>query len=155
MPAFVRRPVAIGHPSETVGEGNRALLISSLDGEQFSPPGTRAVLAGLPAYSASTLPIGLRYPHGGWSAVRNVESSMDRAQKRETVAALKQTFNETSGVVVTRNLGLTVAQSTNLRNRMRDAGAAYKVTKNTLALIALEGTRYAPLSGLLTGPTAP
>src|SRR3954466_437609 len=79
---------------------------------------------------------------------------MDRAQKRETVAALKQTFNETSVVVVTRNLGLTVAQSTNLRNRMRDAGAAYKVTKNTLALIALEGTRYAPLSDLLTGPTA-
>ena len=37
---------------------------------------------------------------------------------------------------------------------MRDAGAAYKVTKNTLALIALEGTRYAPLSELLTGPTA-
>ena len=79
---------------------------------------------------------------------------MDRAQKRETVAALKQTFNETSVVVVTRNLGLTVAQSTNLRNRMREAGAAYKVTKNTLALIALEGTRYAPLSDLLTGPTA-
>ena len=48
-------------------------------------------------------------------------------------------------VVVTRNLGLTVAQSTDLRNRMRDAGARYKVTKNTLALIALEGTRYAPL----------
>ena len=37
---------------------------------------------------------------------------------------------------------------------MRDAGAAYKVTKNTLALIPLEGTRYAPLSELLTGPTA-
>ena len=55
---------------------------------------------------------------------------MDRAQKRETVAALKQTFNETNVVVVTRNLGLTVAQSTDLRNRMRDAGAAYKVTKN-------------------------
>jgi large subunit ribosomal protein L10 len=79
---------------------------------------------------------------------------MDRAQKRETVAALKRTFNETSVVVVTRNLGLSVAQSTDLRNRMRDAGAAYKVTKNRLALIALEGTAYAPLSDLLTGPTA-
>ena len=48
---------------------------------------------------------------------------MDRAQKAEAVAELKQTFNETSVVVVTRNLGLTVAQSTALRNRMRDAGA--------------------------------
>ena len=79
---------------------------------------------------------------------------MDRAQKKEAVAELKQTFNETNVVVVTRNLGLTVAQSTDLRNRMRDAGAAYKVTKNRLALIALEGTTYAPLSELLTGPTA-
>ena len=79
---------------------------------------------------------------------------MDRAQKKETVAALKATFNETNVVVVTRNLGLTVAQSTDLRNRMRDAGARYKVAKNRLALIALEGTRYAPLSELMNGPTA-
>lgn len=79
---------------------------------------------------------------------------MDRAQKQETVAALKQTLNETNVVVVTRNLGLTVAQSTDLRNRMREAGAAYRVTKNRLALIALEGTTYATLSDLLTGPTA-
>ena len=79
---------------------------------------------------------------------------MDRAQKKEAVAELKQTFNETSVVVVTRNLGLTVAQSTVLRNRMRDAGARYKVAKNKLALIALEGTRYAPISDLLNGPTA-
>jgi large subunit ribosomal protein L10 len=37
---------------------------------------------------------------------------------------------------------------------MRDTGAAYKVTKNTLALIALDGTRYAQLSDMLSGPTA-
>ena len=37
---------------------------------------------------------------------------------------------------------------------MRDSGARYKVAKNTLALIALEGTTYAPLSELLTGPIA-
>ena len=79
---------------------------------------------------------------------------MDRAQKAEQVAELKQTFNETAVVVVTRNLGLTVAQSTALRNRMRDAGARYKVAKNTLALIAVEGTAYAPISDMLTGPTA-
>ncbi|HYJ30117.1 MAG TPA: 50S ribosomal protein L10 [Allosphingosinicella sp.] len=79
---------------------------------------------------------------------------MDRAQKSEQVAALKQTFSETSVVVVTRNLGLTVAQSSALRNRMREAGARFKVTKNTLTLIALEGTQYAPISGMLTGPTA-
>ena len=79
---------------------------------------------------------------------------MDRAQKQEQVAALKQTFSETAVVVVTRNLGLTVAQSTALRNRMRDAGASFKVTKNTLTLIALEDTPYAPIGEMLTGPTA-
>ncbi|HEV2746090.1 MAG TPA: 50S ribosomal protein L10 [Allosphingosinicella sp.] len=79
---------------------------------------------------------------------------MDRAQKAEAVAALKQTFTEASAVVITRNLGLSVAQSTDLRNRMREAGARYKVAKNTLALIAVEGTAYAPISDMLTGPTA-
>jgi large subunit ribosomal protein L10 len=79
---------------------------------------------------------------------------MDRAQKSELVAELKQTFNETSVVVITRNLGLTVAQSTDLRIRMRDAGARFKVAKNTLALIAIEGTTYASISSMLTGPTA-
>ena len=79
---------------------------------------------------------------------------MDRAQKSELVAELKQTFNETSVVVITRNLGMTVAQSTALRNRMREAGASYKVSKNSLALIALEGTPYASIGDMLTGPTA-
>ena len=79
---------------------------------------------------------------------------MDRAQKSELVAELKQTFTETSVVVVTRNLGMTVAQSTALRIRMREAGASYKVSKNTLALIAVEGTTYAPISEMLSGPTA-
>ena len=79
---------------------------------------------------------------------------MDRAEKAEAVAELRQTFQETGVVVVTRNLGMTVAQSTSLRIRMREAGARYKVSKNTLALIAIEGTPYANLSELLSGPTA-
>jgi large subunit ribosomal protein L10 len=79
---------------------------------------------------------------------------MDRSQKADVVEELKRVFSETSVVVVTRNLGLTVAQSTDLRLKMRDAGAQFKVTKNRLALIALEGSRYKPISDLLTGPTA-
>ena len=77
---------------------------------------------------------------------------MDRAQKAEAVAELKQTFSEVGVVVVTRNLGLTVAQSTELRNKMRDAGATYKVSKNKLAKIALDGTDYLSLGDMLTGP---
>ena len=79
---------------------------------------------------------------------------MDRNEKADLVAELKQVFSETSVVVVTRNLGLTVAQSTDLRLRMRDAGAQFKVAKNRLALIALDGTRYQPIGELLKGPTA-
>ena len=79
---------------------------------------------------------------------------MDRSQKADLVAELKQVFSETSVVVVTRNLGLTVAQSTDLRLKMRDAGAQFKVAKNRLALIALEDTRYKPIGDLLRGPTA-
>ena len=79
---------------------------------------------------------------------------MDRSQKAEAVAELNRTFNEVSVVVVTRNLGLTVAQSTELRNKMREAGASYRVAKNRLAKIALEGTAYTGLADLLTGPTA-
>jgi large subunit ribosomal protein L10 len=79
---------------------------------------------------------------------------MDRAQKEELVAKLNAVFSETSVVVVTRNLGLTVAQVNDLRGRMRDAGASYKVAKNRLARIALEGTDYGTISDLLVGPTA-
>ena len=76
---------------------------------------------------------------------------MDRGQKAAAVADLKQTFSEVGVVVVTRNLGLTVAQSTQLRTKMREAGASYKVSKNKLAKIALDGTDYLSLGDLLTG----
>jgi large subunit ribosomal protein L10 len=81
-----------------------------------------------------------------------VENGMDRAQKAELVAELNQTFAEVGVVVVTRNLGMTVAQSTALRNKMREAGASYKVSKNKLAKIALGGTDYLSLGDMLTGP---
>ena len=77
---------------------------------------------------------------------------MDRAQKAAAVAELKQTFSEVGVVVVTRNNGLTVSQSMDLRNKMRDAGATYKVSKNKLARIALDGTDYLSLGDMLTGP---
>lgn len=79
---------------------------------------------------------------------------MDRLQKRDFVGSLAAVFAETSMVVVTRNKGLNAAEVTSLRNRMRDAGATFKVTKNRLATLALEGTRFDGLRPLLTGPTA-
>ena len=79
---------------------------------------------------------------------------MDRSQKADLVAELKNVFSETGVVVVTRNLGLSVAQSSDLRAKMRDAGAQFKVAKNRLAKIALEGSKYSPIGEFLTGPTA-
>ena len=79
---------------------------------------------------------------------------MDRSQKAESVASLNAVFNEVGVVVVTRNLGLSVAQSTSLRNKMRDAGASYKVAKNRLARLALKDTDYTGIEEHLTGPTA-
>ena len=79
---------------------------------------------------------------------------MDRTEKREFVASLASVFADTSMVVVTRNHGLTVAEVTELRRRMRAAGATFRIAKNRLATLALDGTRFDGLKPLLTGPTA-
>ncbi|MBU6498528.1 MAG: 50S ribosomal protein L10 [Rhodospirillales bacterium] len=79
---------------------------------------------------------------------------MDRTEKREFVTSLAAVFAETSMVVVTRPNGLTVAEVTDLRRRMRAAGANFKVAKNRLATLALDGTRFDGIKPLLKGPTA-
>ncbi len=79
---------------------------------------------------------------------------MDRSQKADSVAQLSEVFGESGVVVVTRNLGLSVAQSTVLRSKMRDVGATYKVAKNSLAKLAIKDTDYSGLDSFLSGPTA-
>jgi len=83
-----------------------------------------------------------------------LETDVDRIEKREFVADLSTVFAETSMVVVTRNEGMTVADVTDLRRKMRAAGASFKVAKNRLALLALDGTRFDGLKPLMKGPTA-
>jgi large subunit ribosomal protein L10 len=78
---------------------------------------------------------------------------VDRAEKAEFVASLKEVFTSTSVVVVAHYSGLTVAQMQDLRKQMAAEGASVKVAKNRLAKIALEGTDVASVGGLLTGPT--
>jgi large subunit ribosomal protein L10 len=79
---------------------------------------------------------------------------VDRIEKREFVAELSAVFADTSMIVVTRNDGMTVADVTALRVKMRAAGASFKVAKNRLALLALDGTRFDGLKPLMKGPTA-
>jgi len=77
---------------------------------------------------------------------------MERAEKKELVASLRQVFSQTQVVVVCHYSGLTVAQMSTLRRQMRAAGASVKVAKNRLAKIALEGTDVASIASLLKGP---
>lgn len=79
---------------------------------------------------------------------------LDRTEKRAFVAFLAGVFGSASLVVVTRNDGLTVADVTELRRRVRAAGASYKVAKNRLASRALVGTQFDGITPLLKGPTA-
>ena len=79
---------------------------------------------------------------------------MDRTEKEDLVASMHKTFEDSSIVLVTHYSGLTVAEMGDLRMRMREAGASFKVTKNRLTRRALEGTKYQPLDTLFTGPTA-
>ena len=79
---------------------------------------------------------------------------MDRTEKREFVQTLADVFAATSMVVVTQNKGLTVAEVTKLRTQMRAAGATFKVAKNRLATLALDGTKFNAIAPLLKGPTA-
>jgi len=91
---------------------------------------------------------------GPYAAGHRRRRDLDRTEKREFVASLASVFAETSMVVVTRPTGLTVAEATDLRRRMRTAGATYKVAKNRLATLALDGTKFAALMPMLKGPTA-
>ena len=80
--------------------------------------------------------------------------SVNRQEKAELIETLQTTLNASSTVVVAHQVGMTVAESSNLRAKMREAGAGFKVTKNRIAKLALKGTRYEELEGMFTGPTA-
>ena len=79
---------------------------------------------------------------------------MDRVDKENMVASLRETFEDNSMVVVTHYAGLTVKEMGDLRSRMRQAGALFKVTKNRLTRLALKDTKFEPLSDMFSGPTA-
>ena len=79
---------------------------------------------------------------------------MNRSEKADAIVELNQIFKDANLMVVTRQTGLTVQEVTDLRRKVRAAGASYKVAKNRLTLRALEGTRFTALGSLFKGPTA-
>src|SRR5690349_781581 len=79
---------------------------------------------------------------------------MDRAEKQEAIETLKGVFDTSGAVVVTHYLGLTVAEMTDLRGKLREQGAQLKVVKNTLAQKALAGSVGEAGDALFKGPVA-
>ena len=79
---------------------------------------------------------------------------MDRAEKQDAIEALKGVFASSGAVVVTHYMGLTVAEMTDLRGRLRHEGAKLKVVKNTLVQKALDGSVGEAGDALFAGPVA-
>lgn len=79
---------------------------------------------------------------------------MNRQEKEQVIASLSEVFKSAGLVVVSLNKGLTMAETTALRNAVRADGASYKVAKNRLAKLALKGTPCESMADLLVGPTA-
>jgi large subunit ribosomal protein L10 len=78
---------------------------------------------------------------------------VDKTQKAEVVEDLNGVFANAGSVVVAHYKGLTVAELSDLRSRMRAAGASFRVAKNRLAVRALKGTPIEGISDLFKGPT--
>ncbi|MEO5377157.1 MAG: 50S ribosomal protein L10 [Magnetococcus sp. DMHC-6] len=78
---------------------------------------------------------------------------MNKEQKGHVIEEVHEKFSSASVAIVTHYRGLTVAEMTQLRRGVRQAGAEYRVIKNTLARRASRNTAYEPISDLLSGPT--
>ena len=78
---------------------------------------------------------------------------MDRAEKRELVSTLNEAWKDTGVIVVAHYAGMTVAQMTEFRKRIKEAGGSVKVAKNRLAKLALKDTDAAGIADLLKGQT--
>lgn len=74
--------------------------------------------------------------------------------KQPIIQAIVEDVKDAASVVLVDYRGLTVAQDTELRKQLRDAGIVYKVCKNTMMKRAFEGTELAVLEEHLEGPSA-
>lgn len=78
---------------------------------------------------------------------------MNRTEKETFVSSLRSALEGAEIVIVTKQSGLTVSESSALRAKMRETGASFKISKNTLAKLAVQGLACEVVSDLLNGPT--
>ena len=79
---------------------------------------------------------------------------MSKEQKKQYISTMQDQFDKSEAVIVTHYQGLTMSQLDDLRNRMREHGIQFKITKNRITKRALEKTKCKELSDLFSGPTA-
>ena len=79
---------------------------------------------------------------------------MSKEQKKQYISTMQDQFDKSEAVIVTHYQGLTMTQLDDLRNRMREHGIQFKITKNRITKLALEKTKCKELSDLFSGPTA-
>tara|TARA_B110000116_G_C16753947_1_gene544821 strand:+ start:884 stop:1393 length:510 start_codon:yes stop_codon:yes gene_type:complete len=79
---------------------------------------------------------------------------MNKEKKKNYIEEMKNFFSKNSSVFVTHYQGLTVNQIDKLRAEMRKHGILFKITKNRITKLALEGSKFKKLENLFTGPTA-
>jgi large subunit ribosomal protein L10 len=79
---------------------------------------------------------------------------MNREEKAQQVDEIAAQISESNAIYATDYRGITVAQAATLRARLRDAGASFRVVKNTLTLRAAEKAGAEDVKQLIEGPTA-
>tara|TARA_B100000029_G_scaffold65396_1_gene58415 strand:+ start:1160 stop:1669 length:510 start_codon:yes stop_codon:yes gene_type:complete len=79
---------------------------------------------------------------------------MNKEKKKTYIKEMKDFFQKTNSVFVTHYQGLTVKQIDELKSEMRKHGILFKITKNRITKLALEGSKFKKLENLFTGPTA-
>ena len=79
---------------------------------------------------------------------------MNKEKKKTYIQEMKSFFSKNSSVFITHYQGLTVKQIDELKSEMRKHGVFFKITKNRITKLALEGTKFKKLENLFSGPTA-
>jgi len=79
---------------------------------------------------------------------------MNKNKKKTYIEEMKGFFKKNSSVFVTHYQGLTVKDIDRLRSEMRKHGILFRITKNRITKLALEGSKFKKLENLFSGPTA-
>ena len=79
---------------------------------------------------------------------------MNKEKKKAYINEMKDFFSKNNSILVTHYQGLTVKQIDEMKSEMRKHGILFKITKNKITKLALDGTKFKKLENLFTGPTA-